>query len=111
MKRVRANTNDSPLAGVTPILLVWVLGAALIGAIYRRQITRTIQWSFLLELFLTASGLLSPIYGGLVYFGARRRDQRRKARASAITTTTLFLVSLASAAVIFWLLRMLGSVG
>jgi len=99
--------KDRAIQGVTRVLGVWVVLAAIIGAVWRTRITATVDAWFLLCMFLGASALMSPVYGGFVYFGARRRELPRMARAAGIATITLFVLGLVCAGIILWLLKAL----
>ncbi len=102
------NTSDSALTGASRVLGLWILFSALIGVIWRTRLHATIDSWFLLCMFLGASGCLAPVYGGLIYFGARRRAQPRSARAAGIATIVLFIVGLAFAGFLVWMLKALG---
>ncbi len=107
MKPQTASTDGSVLGGVARVLMVWIALGAIIGLIWRGHITATVDSWSLLGLFLGASALLAPVYGGIVYFGARRREQPQTARGAGTATITLFVLGLAFAAILFLLLRAL----
>ena len=72
--------NDTALTGAVRVLGLWIVLGALIGAIWSMRLHSTVNSWFLVCVFLGASGALSPIYGGFIYFSARRREQKRTAR-------------------------------
>ena len=102
--------KDAAISGASRVLGLWVVLAAIIGAIWRTRITATVDAWFLLCMFLGASAVMSPVYGGFVYFGARRRELPRIARAAGITTITLFVLGLVCAGIMLWFLKALGGI-
>jgi hypothetical protein len=100
--------NDgSALGGAGRVLGVWIVLGAIIGAIWRNRITAALQPLFLAGLYLGASALLAPVYGGILYFGARRRELRRAARGTGTAALTLFVLGLAFFVILGVLLKAL----
>lgn len=95
------------LDGAVRVLGIWIVLAAIIGAIWKTQITATVEPWFLLCLFLGTSALMSPVYGGLLYFGARRRELPHSARAAGAATIVLFVLGLAFAGFMLWFAKAL----
>ena len=100
--------KDTAGSGASRVLGPWIVLAAIIGAVWRTRITAPVDAWFLLCMFLGASAVMAPLYGGFAYFGARRRQLPRAARAAGIATIVLFALGLAGAAMMLWFLKALG---
>ena len=101
------SANDTALSGATRVLGLWIVLGALIGAVWSTRLHSTVDSWFLVSVFLGASGALSPIYGGFLYFSARRREQTRTARGAGAVTITLFIFGLATAVIVLTMLKAL----
>ena len=89
--------------GAWRVLGVWVFLGAITFAVWwlRVQIQARDVW-LLVCLSLAGMGLLSPVFGGIIYFGARRREQLPAARGALLTTITLLVISVAGCGYALW---------
>jgi len=103
MQRERSSSDGHWTDGALRVLAVWVFLSALIFAGWwlRIRITWREVW-FILGISLAGAGLLSPVFGGIVYFGARRREQPQAARGALLTTIALLFVSFGVSAYALW---------
>ena len=102
--------RDAAASGAGRVLGLWIVGAAIVGAIWRMRITAPVEAWFLLCMFLGASAVMSPVYGGLVYFGARRRELARAARGAGIATIALFVLGLVCSGYLLWFVKAVGGI-
>ena len=89
--------------GAWRVLGVWTLLGVIVCALWsaRTHIMWRDLW-ILLCVSLAGMGMLSPVYGGIIYFGARRRAQPQAARGALLTTITLLVLSIALSAYGLW---------
>src|SRR3954468_9508673 len=96
-------TDNHWTDGAWRVLGIWTVPSVIVCVLWSAR--THIMWSDLWALLcasLAGIGMLSPVYGGIVYFGARRREQPQAARGALLTTITLLVVSLTASAYGLW---------
>ena len=87
-------TGGSWPSGMLRVLLAWLLVAfAVWGAWLLVQTGDRMRTSFVLVAMLVASAVFSPVYGGIAYAVAKRRELPATAKGVLWTSVTLFVLS------------------
>ena len=88
------SSGGSWSSGAVRVIIAWLLIAfAVWGAWMLIQTGDRLRTSFVLIAMLVASAVFSPVYGGIAYAVARRRELPATARGALWTSVVLFILS------------------
>jgi hypothetical protein len=104
MARTSSMTASHWTDGAWPVVGIWVFFAAIIFAIWwaRTHIMVRDLW-ILICASLAGTGTLVPLYGGFIYFRARRKMLKEAARGALYSSIVIFVLAIGASAYFVWL--------